>query len=56
MGTEFQPYLVALIYELNCSYRNLSLHSKVQLEKLSEAFWLFICVLAPSFHFLGITW
>ena len=35
MGTEFQPYLVTLIYELNCSYRNLSLHSKVQLEKLN---------------------
>ena len=31
----YQCVVVTLIYELNCSYRNLSLHSKVQLEKLN---------------------
>ena len=35
MGTDFQSYLVTVIYELNCSYSNLSLHGNVQLEKLN---------------------
>ena len=35
MGTDFQPYIVSLIYELNCSYRNLPLLGNVQLEKFN---------------------
>ena len=35
METDFQSYLVTVIYELNCSYSNLSLHVNVQLEKLN---------------------
>ena len=35
MGTDFQPYLETVIYELDCSNSNLSLHGNVQLERLN---------------------
>ena len=33
--TDFQVYLVTLIYRLNCSYRSLSFQGNVLLEKLN---------------------